>query len=76
MEIYSGKKIEGNKSNQFSEEHTINHGGRIGCPFSPTVFNIYMHEITVKCNQIYTKGIASSTSTKINFLPFFQTIKS
>ena len=70
MEIYSGKKRKEKKTNQFSEEHTINHGGRLGCPLSPTVLNIYVHEITVKCNQIYTKGIASSTSTKINILLF------
>jgi hypothetical protein len=29
-----------------------------------------VHEIIVKCNQIYTKGIASSTSTKLNILLF------
>jgi len=70
IEIYNGKNIKEKKNNQFSEEHTINHGGRLGCPLSPTVFNIYMHEIMVKCNQIYTKGIASSTGTKINILLF------
>ena len=70
IEIYPGNKIKEKKNNRFSEEHTINHGGRLGCPLSLTVFNIYMREIIVKYNQIYTKGIASSTSTKIN-IPFF-----
>ena len=34
------------------------------------LFNIYMNEIKIKLNQIYTKGITSSTSIKINTLPF------
>jgi len=70
IEIYPGNKIKEKKNSQFSEEQTINHGGRLSCPLSPTVFNIYMHEIIVKCNQIYTKGTASSTDTKISILLF------
>jgi hypothetical protein len=33
IEIYSENKIKEKKNNQFSEEHTINHGGGIGYPF-------------------------------------------
>jgi hypothetical protein len=43
---------------------------RQGCPASPTLFNIYMNEITVKWSQVYTKGISLSTSTKVNTLLF------
>ena len=35
-------------------------------PLLPTLFNIYMDEIIVKWNQIYTRGITLSTGTKIN----------
>jgi len=66
--ISSGNKIKSTINNQVSEEHTINHGIRHGCPVSPTLFNIYTNEITVKWSQIYTKGISLSTSTKINTL--------
>jgi hypothetical protein len=37
---------------------------------SPTLFNIYMNEIIVEWNQIYAKGIALSTSTKVSTLLF------
>jgi hypothetical protein len=68
IDIYSGNK---NKENsQFSEEHKINHGGRLGCLLLPTLFIIYVREIILKCKQIYTKGVASSTSTKINIILF------
>jgi hypothetical protein len=40
------------------------------CPSSPTLFNIYMNEIIVKWNQIYAKGIALSTSTRVSTLLF------
>jgi retron-type reverse transcriptase len=46
--IYSGNKIKAKINNPVSEEHTINHGVRQGCPVSPTLFNIYMNEIIVK----------------------------
>jgi retron-type reverse transcriptase len=46
--IYCGNKMKAKINNQVSEEHTINHGVRQGCPASPTLFNIYMNEITVK----------------------------
>jgi hypothetical protein len=49
---------------QSSKEHTINHAVRQGCPLSPTLFKIYVNETMVKWNQIYTKGITLSTSTK------------
>jgi hypothetical protein len=37
---------------QLSEEHTINHGVREGCPLSHAVFNIYMKLIIGKWKQI------------------------
>ena len=57
-------------NSQLAEDHTINHRIRKGCPLSPTLFNIHMNEIVVKWNQIYTKGITASTSTKTNTLRF------
>ena len=68
IEIYPVNKIKVKTNNQLSEEHTINHGVRKGCPLSPTLLNIYMNEMTVKWNQIYTKGITLSTSLKTNTL--------
>jgi hypothetical protein len=69
---YSGNKIKVKINNQLSEEYTINDGVRQGCTLSPTLFNIYMNEITVKWSHIYTKGITLSTTKKI--LSFLQTI--
>jgi len=57
IEIYSGNKIKVKRNNQVSEEHTINHGVSQDCPLSPTLLNIYMNEIIVKWNQIYTKAL-------------------
>jgi len=70
IEIYSGNKIKVRINNQPSEEHTIIHRVRQGCPLSPTLYNIYMNEIIVKRNQTYTKGITLPTTTKINNLLF------
>jgi predicted RNA binding protein with dsRBD fold (UPF0201 family) len=70
IETYSGTKIKVKINNQLSEEHTINHGVRKGCPLSPTLFNIHRNEITVKWSQIYIKGITLSTSIKVNTLLF------
>jgi hypothetical protein len=36
------------KDKQSSEEHTIKHGVRHGCPLPPTPFNIYMNVRMVK----------------------------
>ena len=58
------------KDKKWSEEHKNNHGVRQGYPLSPTLVNIYMNEIIIKWNQIYTKGITLSTSIKRNTLPF------
>jgi len=49
---------------------THNPGVGQGCLLSPKIFNIYMNEIIVKWSNIYTKGIALSTSIKINTLHF------
>ena len=57
IEIYSGNKIKAKRNNQVSEEHTINYGVSQDCPLSPTLLNIYMNEIIVKWNQIYTKAL-------------------
>jgi hypothetical protein len=46
-----------NIHNKLTEEHTINHRFSQGCPLSSTLFNIYMNEMIVKWNQIYTKHI-------------------
>jgi len=63
--IYSGNNIRVKINNQLSEEHTINHRLRQGCPLSPTQFTIYINEIIVKWNHNGKKGITLSTSTKI-----------
>ena len=44
--------------NKLTEEHTINHRFSQGWPLSLTLFNIYMIEMIVKWNRIYTKGIS------------------
>jgi hypothetical protein len=64
-ENYSGNKINVKISNQLSKVNIINNGFKHGCPLSPTRFNIYMNEIIIKCNHIYTKSITLSSSTKI-----------
>jgi hypothetical protein len=74
IEIYSGNNIKAKINNQLSEEYTINDRVRQGCPLSPTLFKIYINEITVKWSQIYTKFIALSATTKI--LYYLQTIRS
>ena len=66
--IYSGNKMKVKIISQSSEEHTIKHGVRQGCPLPPTLFNIYMNVRTVKWNQIYIKGVTLSTNTKVNTL--------
>jgi hypothetical protein len=66
IEIDFGNKIK----IKLSEERTIDHGVRQGCPSSPTLFNIYMNRIIVKWYQIYTKGINLSTGTKKHTLLF------
>jgi hypothetical protein len=48
IEICSVNKIKVKITHQLSDEHAINHGVRQGCPLSPSLFNIYMNEITVK----------------------------
>ena len=70
IEIYSENKINVRINIQLSEEHTISHRVRQGCPLSPTLCNIYMNGIRVKWNQTYIKGITLSTTTKINTLLF------
>jgi hypothetical protein len=45
IEIYSRNKIKLKISHQLSEEHTVNHRVRQGCPLTPTLFNILMNEI-------------------------------
>ena len=50
-------KQHNNKDKQLSEEHTINHRVGQGCPLSPTLFNIYIHEIIVKWNHTGTKAL-------------------
>jgi hypothetical protein len=70
IETYFGNKIKVKIDNQLSQEHTINYGVRQERPLSPKSFNIYMNEITVKWNQIYTHGITLSTTTKINTVLF------
>jgi hypothetical protein len=66
IDIYTGNKIKVKINIKLSEEHTVNHGDRQGCPFSTTLFNTHMNEIIVKWNQIYIKGIILLTSTKLN----------
>jgi hypothetical protein len=52
IEIYSGNKTKVKINIQLTEEHTINHADRKGCPLSSTLFNIHMNEIIAKLNQI------------------------
>jgi len=70
IEIYSGNKIKVRINIQLSEEHTISHSVRQGCPLSPTLCNNCINEIRVTWNQTYTKGITLSTTTKISTLLF------
>jgi hypothetical protein len=53
--MYSGNEIE--VGNQLSEEHTIHHGFRQGCPLSPTLFNIHINEILVKGTTLIQKAL-------------------
>ena len=55
-----------NINNKLSEKHTINHRVRQGCPLLSTLFNIYMNEMIVKWNPIYTKGITLRITTGTN----------
>jgi hypothetical protein len=64
IEICSGNKMKVQINSQLAEEHKIHHRIRQGCPLSPTLFDIYMNEIKVKWNQIYTKALLYQTVQK------------
>ena len=70
IEIISENKIKVKINNQLTEECTINHGVRQGCPLSPVVFNIDLNAITTKWSQTDTEGTTLPTGTKINTVHF------
>ena len=64
----SGNEIKIKINNQLLVERTTNHGVREDYTLPPKAFNIYINEIIVRHNQIYTKGTTLSTGTKISNL--------
>jgi hypothetical protein len=48
MDVYTQNKIMINFNNKLSKLVEINKEVRQGCPFSPTLFNIYLDEIITK----------------------------
>jgi hypothetical protein len=70
IEIYSGNTTKLKASSQISEKYTVNQKVRQGCPLSPALFKAYLKEIMLEWNQIHTKHIILSTTTKFNILHF------
>lgn len=68
IEIYTDSKISVKINNCISERKLVNNGVRQGCPLSPTLFNIYINEIILKWNQIYTSGIKITSALTLNTL--------
>jgi len=57
MDIYIQNKILIKFNNNLSKPVEINAGGRQGCTFSPTLFNIYLDEIITKRQNQNITGI-------------------
>ncbi|KAJ4427887.1 hypothetical protein ANN_23895 [Periplaneta americana] len=68
IEIYTDSKISVKINNCISERKLVNNGVRQGCPLSTTLFNIYINEIILKWNQIYTSGIKITSALTLNTL--------
>jgi hypothetical protein len=56
--------------NQFSKLVKLNKGVRHGCPFSPTLFNIYLDEIITKWQKQDITGIKLPKNQHLSTLLF------
>jgi hypothetical protein len=57
MEIYKNIEIKVKLNSKITDTNQINRGVRQGCSLSPTLFNVYMNEISIQWNKIYNEGI-------------------
>jgi hypothetical protein len=65
VDIHTQNKISINFSSKSSKLAEINRGVCQDCPFSPTLFNVYLHEIITKWQKEDITGIPLSKNKQL-----------